>query len=103
MAYYDGTKLLSLMDKNGCKPEIYICTTNRSGGKTVYFSRLLVNRFKDKGEKFCLVYRYNYELDECADKFFKDIKNLFFQDSNMTSLKKCEYFFKVSALFNEMA
>lgn len=88
MAYYDGTKLLSLMDKNGCKPEIYICTTNRSGGKTVYFSRLLVNRFKDKGEKFCLVYRYNYELDECADKFFKDIKNLFFQDSNMTSKRK---------------
>jgi hypothetical protein len=88
MAYYDGTKLLSLNDINGCKPEIYICTTNRTGGKTVYFSRLLVNRFKDKGEKFCLVYRFNYELDDCADKFFKDIKNLFFQDSNMASKKK---------------
>ena len=32
--FYDGTKLLSLMDTNGNKPEIYMCTTNRSGGKT---------------------------------------------------------------------
>lgn len=76
------------MDLNGCKPEIYICTTNRTGGKTVYFSRLLVNRFKDKNEKFCLLYRFNYELDDCADKFFKDIKGLFFQDSIMYSKKK---------------
>ena len=88
LAFYDGTKLLSLLDKNGNKPEIYICTTNRSGGKTVYFSRLLVNRFKDKGEKFCLVYRYNYELEDCADKFFKDICNLFFKDSVMESKRK---------------
>ena len=46
--YYDGTKLLSLMDINGNKPEIYICTTNRTGGKTTYFGRLCVNRWKDK-------------------------------------------------------
>lgn len=58
-AYYDGTKLLSMLDINGKKPEIYMCTTNRTGGKTTYFSRLCVNRFMDKGEKFCLVYRYN--------------------------------------------
>ena len=88
MAYYDGTKLLSLLDLDGNKPEIYICTTNRTGGKTVYFSRLLVNRFKNKGEKFCLVYRFNYELEDCANKFFKDIHNLFFENSTMTSKKK---------------
>lgn len=83
--YYDGTKLLSLKDINGNTPEIYICTSNRSAGKTTYFSRLCVNRFLDKKEKFCLVYRYNYELDNCADKFFKDIRGLFFQEYNMTS------------------
>ena len=88
MAYYDGTKLLSLLDLDGNKPEIYMCTTNRTGGKTVYFSRLLVNRFKDKNEKFCLIYRFNYELDDCADKFFKDIKKLFFDNSEMYSKKK---------------
>ena len=30
--YYDGTKLLSLTDINGNRPEIYMCTTNRTGG-----------------------------------------------------------------------
>lgn len=86
--YYDGTKLLSMLDINGKKPEIYICTTNRTGGKTTYFGRLLVNRFLDKGEKFALLYRYNYELDDCADKFFKDIGNLFFKDKTMTNKRK---------------
>ena len=78
MSFYDGTRLLSLMDINGEKPEIYICTSNRSAGKTTYFGRLLVNRFLDGGEKFGLVYRFNYELDNCSEKFFKDIGDLFF-------------------------
>ena len=55
--YYDGTKLLSMLDLYGNKPEIYLCTTNRTGGKTTYFGRLLVNRFLDKGDKFGLIYR----------------------------------------------
>ena len=94
--YYDGTKLLSMMDINGCKPEIYICTTNRTGGKTTYFGRLCVNRFFDKGEKFCLVYRFNYELDDCADKFYKDISGLFFPDTVMTSKRRA------SGIFHEL-
>ena len=49
--YYDGTKLLSMLDINGNKPEIYMCTTNRTGGKTTYFGRLCINRFLDKNEK----------------------------------------------------
>lgn len=85
--YYDGTKLLSLMDSNGKKPEIYIVTTNRTGGKTTYFGRLLVNRFKKNGHKFCLVYRFSYEVDDCVDKFFKDINILFFKEDIMTSEK----------------
>lgn len=86
--YYDGTKLLSMLDLNGEKPEVFICTTNRTGGKTTYFGRLCVNRFLKFGEKFMLIYRYNYELDQCADKFFKDISKLFFPEYNMTS-KRC--------------
>ena len=88
MTYYDGTKLLSLTDINGEKPEIYIATTNRTGGKTTYFSRLLVNRFIDKKEKFCLLYRYSYELDDVADKFFKDINSLFFPKLTMHQKKR---------------
>ena len=88
--YYDGTKLLSLTDINGNRPEIYMCTTNRTGGKTTYFGRLVVNRFLDKREKFGLLYRYSYELDDCADKFFKDIGELFFNGYTMTSKKRAK-------------
>lgn len=88
--YYDGTKILSMKDINGKKPEIYIVTTNRTGGKTTYFGRLAVNRFLDKKEKFALLYRFKYELDDCADKFFKDIKTLFFPSYNMESKSRAK-------------
>lgn len=91
--YYDGTKLLSLLDLNGNKPELYLCTSNRSGGKTTYFGRLCVNRFIEKGEKFCLIYRYNYELDDCGDKFFKDLAGLFFPDYVMESKRRANGIF----------
>lgn len=94
--YYDGTKLLSMMDLNNSKPEIYMCTTNRTGGKTTYFGRLCVNRYLDKGEKFALIYRYNYELDDCAEKFFKDIGGLFFKGKTMTSKRRA------SGIFHEL-
>lgn len=84
-SYYDGTKLLSMRDINGEKPELYLCTTNRSGGKTTWFSRYSVKRFIENNEKFILLYRYKYEVDDCADKFFKDIRGLFFPDKTMTS------------------
>lgn len=88
--YYDGTKLLSLSDINGEKPEIYMCTTNRTGGKTTYFSRLLTNRFIKYGEKFMIVSRFSYEMSDIADKFFKDIKFLFFKDYTMYAKRKAD-------------
>ena len=86
--YYDGTKLLSMKDINGNDPELLLCTTNRTGGKTTYFGRLCVNRWKDGKGKFMLIYRYNYELDDCADKFFKDLCRLFFPKDAMISKRK---------------
>lgn len=88
--YYDGTKLLSMLDINGNKPEIYMCTTNRTGGKTTYFGRLCINRFLDKNEKFGLIYRYNYELDDIVDKFYKDLGSLFFPGYTMTSKRRAK-------------
>lgn len=86
MSFYDGCTLLSLKDINGETPEIFLCTSNRSAGKTTYFSRLLVNRWKkDLTRKFMLVYRFKYELNDIENKFFKDIKELFFPDLDMTS------------------
>ena len=86
--YYDGTKLLSMLDINGNKPEIYMCTTNRTAGKTTYFGRLCINRFLDKNEKFGLIYRYNYELDDIVDKFYKDLGSLFFSTYTMESKRR---------------
>lgn len=86
--YYDGTKLLSMKDLDGQKPEIYICTANRTGGKTTYFNRYVTNRYLKHKEKFMLVYRFKYELDAIASKFFKDIAELFFPGYTMTS-KSC--------------
>ena len=88
--YYDGTKLLSLKDLNGNRPEIYICTGNRTAGKTTYFNRLLVNGFLKRKEKFVLLYRFNYELASCAERFFKDIQVLFFPNDRMDSKPKMQ-------------
>lgn len=86
--YYDGTKLLNLLDLDGMKPAIYICTGNRTAGKTTYFNRYLVNRFLKHGEKFALLYRYDNRLKSCAEKFFKDIKELFFEDHELRAEKR---------------
>ncbi len=94
--YYNGTKLLSLTDINGNKPELYICTSNRSAGKTTYFGRLCINRFLNKNEKFALIYRYNYELDDVVDKFYKDLSTLYFSGHEMTSKRRA------SGIFHEL-
>lgn len=88
--YYDGTKLLSLSDIDGKQPEIYMVTTNRTGGKTTYFNRMVVNRFLKSGAKFALLYRFGYELDDVADKFFKDIQSLFFEDYILKAEKRAK-------------
>ena len=86
--YYNGTKLLNMLDLVGDKPAIYICTGNRTAGKTTYFNRYVVNRFLNHGEKFLLLYRYDYQLDNVPDKFFKEIGELFFPELTLRSEKR---------------
>lgn len=90
MSYYDGTKLLSMKDIDGLTPEIFMVTTNRTGGKTTYFNRLGINRFIKNKSKFVLLYRFNYELDDVADKFFNDIQELFFNDYTLKVQKRAK-------------
>lgn len=83
--FYNGCKLLSMKDLDGRRPEIFMCEGNRTAGKTFYFKRMLMRRYIKYGEKFCLLYRYVYELDGVADAFFKDIEEVSFRGHEMTS------------------
>ncbi|MBO7731144.1 MAG: phage DNA encapsidation protein [Methanobrevibacter sp.] len=91
--YYDGTKVLSMKDINGLPPELILVTTNRTGGKTTFFGRYVVKRYLKRGDKFVLIYRYNYEIDDVSDKFFKDLSTLFFNGMEMTYKKRARGMF----------
>lgn len=83
--FYDGTKLLSMMDINGNAPGIRAVTSNRSAGKTTFFARVLINKvLKHKIRRFAVLYRFKNELKGCGDSFFKDIRGLFFPKYVMT-------------------
>lgn len=99
--YYDGTKLLSMLDINGEKPEIYMTTTNRTGGKTTFFSRYCMNKFLKGQGKFAVEYRFDYELDDVESKFFKDIGPLFFNDYYMTSQNRAKGKYKELFIVNK--
>ena len=98
--YYSGTKILSMRDINGNKPELYLITTNRTGGKTTFFGKYCMNQFLKGNGKFALIYRYNYELDNIADKFFKDIGKLFFPKLGMKSVRKANGIFHELFIYN---
>lgn len=71
--FYDGTKLLSLSDRQGKKPLIYFCVGNRTAGKSYYFKRLLLRRFIKKKEQFILLVRNVNEIKGITQGFFEDI------------------------------
>lgn len=88
MEFYNGNKLLNLKDVHGKKPEIFICSGNRTSGKTVFFSSFIVKRFLKYGEQFIIVFRYESEIDHTEDQFFPDIQRIFFPNLEMTSKKR---------------
>ncbi len=81
--YYDGTKLLSLLDKNREKPEIFISTSNRSAGKSTFFNGYLTHRFIKFSEKPLLLFRNKYEVENAKESFFPAIQKLFFPQLEM--------------------
>lgn len=77
--YYNGEKLMNMIDLDKEKPEIFISTSNRSAGKTTFFNGFAVHDFLQNDNKFCLLYRNKYEAESAADNFFKEIGNIFFK------------------------
>lgn len=76
--YYNGEKLMNMLDLDSERPEIFISTSNRSAGKTTYFNGYAVHDFLQNDNKFAILYRNKYEAESAADSFFKEIGKLFF-------------------------
>lgn len=82
--YYSGYRLLSTPDRSGARPEIFVSTTNRSAGKTVFYNGWLLHQFIKTGKKFLLLFRNKYEIDNAAQNFFSQIGDLFYAGLHMT-------------------
>lgn len=88
--YYNCDYLLTLKDRNGKTPDIYIADGNRTAGKTVSFKRRLIDTFlKEKTDvnQFYLIYRYKTDMQSMSDSFFTDIRRLFYNGHVMTEKK----------------
>lgn len=73
--YYDGSKLNSLQDMNGNKPEIIICVGNRTAGKTVYWNSHFMDKIKKKKWRyFVWLVRHKYELEDVVEQFYEPIQ-----------------------------
>lgn len=88
--YYDGTKLCNKLDLNGEKPELVLCCGNRTSGKTTWFNKKMIDDYLEENKKFALLYRYQYELDDIPNKFFKDVGSLFFDGAQFDAKKRCK-------------
>ena len=86
--YYNVDTLLNKLDINNKKPEVFIVTGNRSAGKTTDVTHKAIERFILKGKKVEWLYRYNYELDDVANKIFKDVQGLFYPNLEFSSRSK---------------
>lgn len=94
--YYNGDRLRNSVDINGVRPEIYIVESNRTAGKTTDFARHLIDRFLKHEEKFAVLVRWQYEVVNFAESFFKSVQTLFFpkheMSQKMIEKKYCELY-----------
>lgn len=93
MSYYNGTKILSKKDLDGLNPEIIIVESNRTAGKTFFFTRMLLNNFIKKNKKFAIILRYKNQLDSCGEKLFKGVlENKFSGKKIVTKMDRSKIF-----------
>lgn len=79
--YYHCERLLTMKDKYGNTPDIYIVDGNRTAGKSYSIKCRQVSDFlKDKyrpENQFIYLYRNVIDMTECADTYFGDIAEAF--------------------------
>lgn len=85
--FYDGNKLLNTKDLNKNTPEIFICVSNRSAGKTTYFCKAMVDAFLERGEQFFVIVRTKNEVKSGGLKFYSVFDGLFFQENAFSTVK----------------
>lgn len=65
--HYNNEKLLAAKDKNGDDPAFRIvCSAERGPGKTYSFSKTLIQRFLETGDKFILLTRHKGDIGAIA-------------------------------------
>lgn len=73
MQYYSSVELRKKKDINGKKPKILLSFGGRTTGKTTEWNNVVFNEFLKNGCQFVLLYRFKYEIDNIANRFFKSI------------------------------
>lgn len=84
--FYDGTRLVNSLDKNGEKPELFICCSRvRGPGKTFWFSQHIMHRLFDSDfkDKFVLECRTNLEVGTIAEGVLKAMLAIDFPEWNV--------------------
>lgn len=75
--FYSGEKLLKMKDLDGLTPEIYLCSGNRTAGKSFFWKNYFLRDFLDNGKKLMLQFRYINEMPGCSSAFIKDLQDIF--------------------------
>lgn len=70
--YYNGEKLLNLLDIDKKEPSVFIASSNRTAGKTTYFCKHFLHNFKQHGYETVFLFRDKTELTS-AHSMYSDI------------------------------
>lgn len=73
--YYVGYNLLEMNDLDNTVPEIFICSGNRTAGKTFFFKRFVVRYCLKYHRKFLLVTRKRTQVKSALESFITDLND----------------------------
>lgn len=83
--FYDGSKLLGMLDLNKNKPEIFISQTVRTFGKTTYYILKMLEDFIKTGDPFGILVRYKYEVSGGVSSTLSKIDEFYSYDNSLLS------------------